>query len=123
MPKWFKLPPKGEWLVGKVRHTVFCVPLLLPFPTHLLSSFSTLLLPSPPHSPNPPSSPTQPQVISDRTPKMATVAVPRLVFHNHYRFWRVVQTKCYAHDEQRVAGLGDVVRIRKATNRLSRLKR
>lgn len=62
------------------------------------------------------------QVISDKTPQMAIVAVPRLIFHPRYRFWRVVQTKCYAHDEERSAGLGDIVRIKKSPVRLSKLK-
>lgn len=62
------------------------------------------------------------RVVSDRVPKMAVVVVERT--HRHPRYGKVIRTRkrFYAHDEENLCRVGDLVRIVESRP-LSRLKR
>ncbi len=61
-------------------------------------------------------------VSSDKMNKTITVAVERKVKHPIYGKFLKKTTKFHAHDEQNVAGVGDMVRIME-TRPLSKTKR
>ncbi len=61
-------------------------------------------------------------VISDKMQKTITVMVERMEMHRTYKKYVRRRTKFKAHDENRQAKIGDVVRI-KETRPLSRTKR
>lgn len=61
-------------------------------------------------------------VVSDKGNKTITVQVERLRKHPKYGKYIKHYTKFYAHDEENVAKIGDIVRIRQ-TRPLSRMKR
>ena len=62
------------------------------------------------------------RVVSDKMDKSITVLIERLVRHPLYGKEMRLTSKCYAHDENKQAKLGDAVRIME-TRPLSKLKR
>lgn len=52
------------------------------------------------------------EVISDKTDKSRTVLVKTIKMHPLYKKRFVVRKKYYAHDENNVSKLGDMVKIR-----------
>jgi small subunit ribosomal protein S17 len=51
-------------------------------------------------------------VTSDRMTKTCVVEIPRLVKHVKYGKYVRSKTKCYVHDEDEQASVGDTVEIR-----------
>jgi small subunit ribosomal protein S17 len=51
------------------------------------------------------------RVVSNKMDKTITVEVVRYVSHKVYKKYISVRRKFYAHDEQNICGMGDVVRI------------
>ena len=62
------------------------------------------------------------KVVSNKMEKTVTVLIERKVKHPLYGKFVVVSKKYHAHDEENVAGVGDVVRIME-TRPLSKKKR
>ncbi len=62
------------------------------------------------------------RVVSDKMQKTITVLVERKVEHPRYKKHYIQRSKFYAHDEQSLAKLGDLVKIMESRP-LSRLKR
>lgn len=61
-------------------------------------------------------------VISDKMEKSIVVRVDRTIMHPLYKKTFRTSSKLYAHDEQNIAGIGDVVRVME-TRPLSAKKR
>ena len=62
------------------------------------------------------------KVVSDKMEKTLVVAVSRVKMHPIYKKRFVVSKKYYVHDEEKLAKIGDMVRIQECRP-LSRLKR
>jgi len=62
------------------------------------------------------------EVISDKTEKTRTVLVKTVKMHPLYKKRFIVRKKYYAHDEQNVSKLWDMVKIRECTP-VSKLKK
>lgn len=55
------------------------------------------------------------EVISDKTDKSRTVLVKAVKMHPLYKKRFIVRKKYYAHDENNVSKIGDMVKIRECT--------
>lgn len=62
------------------------------------------------------------RVLSTSMDKTAVVGVDRVVVHSKYRKLLKRTTKYFAHDEHRLAGVGDVVQLKYMKNKASKKK-